>query len=130
MPASSQLLARNAASSGCTYGPTFANATPNFIAAPPCWSSLAFGSLRETCGSGARGSRRDSIHALRGPQRFEIGAEKPPARIPAVARAPPLFPARVERRELRSAAVVDLAPVRPPAVCGEDLRAGAEQRLV
>src|SRR5262245_31649554 len=31
MPTSSQVRARNAASSGCTNGPTFANATPNFM---------------------------------------------------------------------------------------------------
>src|SRR4030095_6072116 len=32
MPASSQLFPREAASSGCTNGPTLANATPNFMA--------------------------------------------------------------------------------------------------
>src|SRR5206468_8817405 len=171
MPASSQLLARNAASWGCTYGPTFANATPNFMGGPPLWSPLAFGSLRETCGDRLRsplflggsrfarlrlaarplrglagcakhavgahrihascraGERSDPaiaqprrLHRWRDPpqaspsaspalrsKRFEIGSEEQAFRIPVVARAPPVRPARVERREIGSAAEVHLA---------------------
>src|SRR5688572_29885429 len=97
MPTSSQVRARNAASSGCTNGPTFANATPNFMGDPPS-------------------ERTGYTHASHRPQRGQMGIEEPPARIEVIAHAPPVAPVRVERRELGSAAVVDLAPVRPPVV--------------
>src|SRR5262245_1559955 len=100
MPACSQLAARNAASSGCTNGPTFANAIPNFMGGPP-------EGTRYTPGVG-----RESEAIPPSAQRFEIGPEEQAVGIPPVAHAPPVAPVRVERRELGAGAVVHLAPVR------------------